>query len=352
MPADISAAAGRRLLLAFVFVLGCAAPETPADRSAAAQPAVLDHDGGIDDYVALLMLAASPRYDLRAVTVSYGDGYREPALEASGRILRAVGKQARLGGYPDGLEGRNAFPEAWRRQSFEVASLAALAEFAPIEPSGDALAVLGETLAQAAEPVAVFATGPLTNLAALYARSPRLIEKTREIVIMGGAVRAAGNTIEQPEELSDHSAEYNFFVDPAAAASVFALAAAGLRITLAPLDATNALPLRSAFVDRLLAEPGRHARLAGEVLGIVQHEMDEWEYYLWDGAAVLAAVEPSLFVFEDLHIAVRTAGRSQGRSEESSAGAGPIRTATGLQPNAEPLAAVLRLLGRPRAAVR
>lgn len=347
-------AARRRLLFFFAFVIGCAAfvsgcaaPETPGVRSAAPRPAVLDHDGGIDDYVALLMLAAAPDYDLLAVTAAYGDSYREPALEASGRILRAVGKQARLGGYPDGLEGRNAFPEAWRRQSFEVAALPALAEFAPIEPAGDALAVLGEALAQAAEPVTVFATGPLTNLAALYSRSPRLVENTREIVVMGGAVRVAGNTIEQPEEAADHSAEYNFFVDPPAAASVFALAAGGLRITLAPLDATNALPLRSAFVERLLAGPGRHAMLAGEALGVVRHEMDSWGYYLWDGAAVLAAVEPDLFVFEDLRIAVHTAGRSQGRSEESREGAGPIRVAVGVRPGVEPLSAVFDLLNGP-----
>ncbi len=328
--------------------MGCAAPETPVSGSGAPQPAVFDHDGGIDDYVALLMLAAAPSYDLRAVTVAYGDSYRAPALEASGRILRAVGKQtARLGGYADGLQGRNAFPAAWRRQSFAVASLPALAEFPPLEPSGEAVAVLGEALAQAAEPVAVFATGPLTNLAELYSRSPRLVEKTSEIVIMGGAVRVAGNTVEQPEELTDRSAEYNFFVDPAAAASVFSLAAGGLRITLVPLDATNALPLKGPFVDRLLAGPGRHARLAGAVLGIVRHEMDNWEYYLWDGAAVLAAVAPRLFVFEYLDIEIHAAGRSQGRSQESSAGAGPIRVATGARPNAAPLSAVLRLLNAP-----
>ncbi len=328
--------------------MGCAAPEMPVSGSGAPQPAVFDHDGGIDDYVALLMLAAARNYDLRAVTVTYGDSYRAPALEASGRILRAVGEQTvRLGGYPDGLQGRNAFPQAWRRQSFAVASLPALAEFPPIEPSGDAVAVLGEALAQAAEPVTVFATGPLTNLAELYSRSPRLLEKTSEIVIMGGAVRVAGNTVEQPEELTDRSAEYNFFVDPPAAAYIFSLAAGGLRITLVPLDATNALPLESSFVDRLLAGPGRHARLAGAALGIVRHEMDNWEYYLWDGAAVLAAVDPSLFVFEDINIAIHIEGRSQGRSEESSAGAGPIRVASGAPPSAEPLSAVLQLLNGP-----
>ncbi len=339
----------RRFLLPFsIFVIGCGVPDTPempTSDSPAPKPAVFDHDGCIDDYIALLMLLAAPSYDLQAVTVAYGDGYREPALEACGRILRAVGKPAvRLGGYTDGLEGRNSFPEEWRRQSFDVAALQALAAFTPLDPVGDAVAVLGETLAQAAEPVTVFATGPLTNLAELYSRSPWLVEKTSEIVIMGGAVRTTGNTIKQPEELTDRSAEYNFFVDPSAAEYIFSLVSGGLRITLVPLDATDALPLKGSFVDRLLAGPGRHAQLSGEVLEIVRHEMDSWDYYLWDGAAVLAGIDPSLFVFEDLNIEIHTEDRSQGRSEETSAGAGPIRVATGVRPNVKPLSAVLRLL--------
>ena len=337
----------RSLLLTLLLAIGCGAPRAPemsAVESSVAKPAIFDHDGCIDDYVALLMLLSSETYDLRAVTVAYGDGYREPSLEACGRILTALGKSARLGGYADGLEGRNKFPEEWRRQSFAVAALPALTGFEPASPYGDAVAVLEETLAQSPEPVTIFATGPLTNLAALYSRSPELVAKTAQVVIMGGAVRVAGNTILQPDELSDLSAEYNLFVDPEAAKAVFALAGSGLRITLVPLDATNALPLKSPFVDQLLAAPGRNARLSGEVLKLVQHEMESWEYYLWDGAAVLAAVEPDLFTFENLNIKIHTEGRAQGRSEESSEGAGPIRVATGVRPNGEPLAAVLKLL--------
>ncbi len=337
----------RFILLSSLLAIGCGAPnipEMPALEASTAKPAIFDHDGCIDDYVALLMLLASEKYNLQAVTVAYGDGYREPSLEACGRILGALGKQARLGGYPDGLEGRNKFPEEWRRQSIAVAALPALAEFDAQSPSGDAVAVLEETLAQSQELVTIFATGPLTNLAEVYSRSPELVAKTAQVVIMGGAVRVAGNTILQSDELTDLSAEYNFFVDPPATKAVFALADIGLRITLVPLDATNALPIKSPFVDQLLAAPGRHAKLSGEVLKIVRHEMNSWEYYLWDGAAVLAAVEPGLFTFENLSIKIHTEGRAQGRSEESSEGAGPIRVATGVQPNVEPLAAVLKLL--------
>ena len=59
----------------------------------------------------------------------------------------------------------------------------------------------------------VVALGPLTNLATALAARPRCLAALGRIVVMGGAVGAPGNVTP--------AAEFNFYVDPEAAAEVF-----------------------------------------------------------------------------------------------------------------------------------
>ena len=72
----------------------------------------------------------------------------------------------------------------------------------------------------ASHPVRILALGPLTNVAlALAGANPKAIE---EIVIMGGAFRVPGNLGDGGAfKTTNTTAEWNFFVDPEAAARVF-----------------------------------------------------------------------------------------------------------------------------------
>ena len=66
-----------------------------------------------------------------------------------------------------------------------------------------------------------------------------MLGRVGRIVVMGGAVAVPGNVTP--------GAEFNFYVDPEAAAAVFA---AGLPIDLVPLDVTKQVVLSQAELAR------------------------------------------------------------------------------------------------------
>lgn len=76
--------------------------------------------------------------------------------------------------------------------------------------------------------VTLCALGPLTNLAMALVKAPDIASRIEEIVLMGGAYFEVGNITP--------AAEFNIYVDPEAAQTVFQC---GAPITMMPLDVTH-----------------------------------------------------------------------------------------------------------------
>jgi purine nucleosidase len=97
--------------------------------------------------------------------------------------------------------------------------------------------------------VTLVAVGPLTNVALALRKEPRIIQAVRQVIIMGGALRADGN--------ATPLAEFNIYADPHAAHIVLH---SGMPIVLLPWDITQHVQLRQADIDRLLhiASPITH----------------------------------------------------------------------------------------------
>jgi inosine-uridine nucleoside N-ribohydrolase len=159
-----------------------------------------------------------------------------------------------------------------------------------------------ETVDRFGEQLVVVALGPLTNLAAAAQRDPRRLSRAGRVVVMGGAVAVAGNVTP--------AAEFNFYVDPEAAAVVFE---AGLPLELVPLDVTRQVILRqSQLADRLSRCRSRIARFVSDVtlhgFALGADEGDEG-ITLHDPLAVGVALDPSLVGFEPLHVEIECEGR-------------------------------------------
>lgn len=250
-------------------------------------PLVIDTDPGIDDTAALLLAAASPEVDLRAVTTVFGNVELATTTSNALRVLALAGREdvpvaagaSRPLAYPqphraaewhgdDGLGGRGELlPDSAQR----------VADRGAVE-------LLASVLRGAEEPVTIAPIGPLTNIALLLASHPELKPAINRLVIMGGGF-AGGNTTA--------GAEFNVWSDPEAARRV--LVEEDVPTTLIPLDLTQRCTLDARWRQRLAAAGGRADVLAA----IMVHYATRYEGMkgvdgvpMHDAVALLEAIMP------------------------------------------------------------
>ena len=280
------------------------------------RPLILDHDGGVDDYLALLLTTTFENHRLEGVVVTPADCYIEPAIGATRKILDL----ARMSSVPvaeSTVRGLNPFAREARRDSFSINLLPILNEqeevLAPIVPvAGQAWLV--DALRRAPEPVRLLVTGPLSTVAAALDIDPSIESHIADIAWMGGALRVPGNVDPWFEGGQDGSMEWNVYWDPPAAARVWQTA---IPITMCPLDITNRVQMTDAFI-RQLGRSRRHpySDLAGQCYALVAHQT----YYFWDVLTTAWVERPDLFGLRDERVRIVPGGRSQGRTVLDEAG--------------------------------
>ena len=121
------------------------------------------------------------------------------------------------------------------------------------------------------------------------------MRRVSSLVVMGGSLYAGGNVTPY--------AEFNFYVDPEAADVVLA---AGLPLTLVPLDVTHQLVVRDETIEgRLLALKDRRSVFLGELIRRTRHEgCGDGQLILHDPGAVASVLWPELFTLRPFDLAV------------------------------------------------
>src|SRR5690349_5351208 len=235
--------------------------------------------------MAILLALASPELDVLGITTVHGNASLENTttnalrvLELAGRtdVSVAAGADRPLVGDPhaaadvhgeSGLDGPD-LPDAITQ---------------PVETH--AVDFLAERLLDAAEPITLIPTGPLTNIALLLARWPAVAERIERVVLMGGAI-AEGNVTP--------AAEFNIWADPEAAARVFA---SGLDVTMIGLDVTHKALLTPAHAQQL-RETGRIGTFVADLHGF--YARFHADTYAWEGAPVHDALAVAHVIRGDL----------------------------------------------------
>ncbi|MFQ6547944.1 nucleoside hydrolase [Aestuariibius sp. 2305UL40-4] len=188
---------------------------------------IIDTDPGQDDAVAILLALASPELELLAVTTVAGN----VPLPLTTRNARQVLELAQRPDIPvfSGCDKPlvRALVTAEHVHGKTGLDGAELPE--PTMPVQDEHAVDAIIrLARDHPGLTLCPIGPLTNIATALRKAPDLAENIGEIVLMGGAYFEVGNITP--------AAEFNIYVDPEAAAEVFA---SGIKLTILPLDCTH-----------------------------------------------------------------------------------------------------------------
>ncbi|MCW3064836.1 MAG: Ribosylpyrimidine nucleosidase [Solirubrobacterales bacterium] len=216
-------------------------------------PCVLDCDPGHDDAVAILLAAALPELDLRAITTVAGNGTLERTSENALRVATLARLDVPIAAGAAAPLSRELVtsPDIHGRTALDGPALPAPDR--PLDPR-PAVDLLADVLLAADEPVAVIATGPLTNVALLLRRGPEVRGRIREIVLMGGST-GPGNVTP--------AAEFNIYVDPEAADEVFA---GGIPLRMAGLNLTHQALATDAVRARMRALGTELGRIADEWL--------------------------------------------------------------------------------------
>jgi len=282
-------------------------------------PIVIDCDPGHDDAIAILLALASPEVRIETVTVVAGNVPVDLAAANARRILAVAaptpmppvirGAEAPLkrslvtAGHvhgQDGLGNLDRFVDRGGRLRYPEPPPPKPPSM--VEARSAAEAIL-ETVDRWGPELTVVALGPLTNLAAAAALDARRLARAGRVVVMGGAVTVAGNVTP--------AAEFNFFVDPEAAAQVLE---AGLAVELIPLDVTRRVVLAQAVLtERLRRCPDD--RIARFILDFTLHgfafgaSQEGGGIVLHDPLAMAVALDPSLVTFEPMSVEVECEGK-------------------------------------------
>jgi inosine-uridine nucleoside N-ribohydrolase len=270
-----------------------------------ALPTVVDCDPGLDDALALLLVLASPELELLGVTTVAGNQTVEKTTANALQVLELAGREdvpvARGADGP--LVGELVVADDAHGES----GLGGLVLPEPTaEPANEhAVDFLAERLLGADRPITLFALGPLTNVALLLALHPEVTRGIDRIVLMGGAIGEGNMTA---------SAEFNIWIDPEAAASVFE---SGLDVTMVGLDVTNRAVLTPEDAERLRGGGPVGAAAASMLdfyLGFYEAAYEHGGAPIHDAVAVAQVVRPEVVTTLPRRVDVELGGLCRGRT--------------------------------------
>lgn len=268
-----------------------------------------DHDGGIDDFLSLMLLLTIDNIETLGVVVTPADCYIKPAVSVTRKMMDLMG-QSHIPVAESTVRGLNPFPRIWRQTAFAVDHFPMLNDKDSLDTplageSGQAF--MARLLSTAPEPVTLLVTGPLTTVAAALDISPEAQHKIKRIVWMGGALNVPGNVDPVMEAGQDGSMEWNVYWDPPAAHQIWQTQ---IPIVLCPLDITNKVPVTT----ELVLQWGRQkqhplSQFAALCYGLV---MRQGGYYFWDVLTTAYIGRPDLYRVREWETTLIRDGLSQG----------------------------------------
>jgi inosine-uridine nucleoside N-ribohydrolase len=268
-------------------------------------PIILDCDPGHDDAIALLLALASPELELLGVTTVSGNQTLDKTTANALRLLEFTGRTevpVHAGADRPFVRTRDVAAHVHGESGLDGPDLPPASTTARDRHAVDFIA---EQIREREGRLTLVPTGPLTNVALLFALHPDAIPE--RIVLMGGAVGEGNRT---------PAAEFNIWADPEAAQRVFA---AGLDTTMIGLDVTHRALITDEHTERLRAA-GRVGRMVAELMDFYSR-FHRTRYPdlpgspMHDPVCVAHVIEPGLLDVRDAYIEVDcSTGPSRGRT--------------------------------------
>jgi len=248
---------------------------------------ILDCDPGHDDAVALVLAHGSPEIELVGVTTVMGNATIERTTYNALSVARVLG----INGVPF---ARGAARPLVRQIETAESIHGASGLDGPVLPEPEveldprpAAQFLVDTI-MASDPgeITLVATGALTNLALAVRLEPAIVERVREVVLMGGGAHV-GNW--------SPVAEFNIVIDPEAASIVFN---EPWLVTMVGLDLTHQALATPEVIAAIQAVGTSPARFVDELMVFFAHSYQDAQGFdhppVHDPCAVAYVIDPTL----------------------------------------------------------
>jgi inosine-uridine nucleoside N-ribohydrolase len=262
------------------------------------RPVILDCDPGHDDAMAILLAAASPAIDLRAITTVAGNQTLEKITLNARRVCSVAGiTEVPIAAGCD---------RPLKRDPIVAAKIHGASGLDGVDWDDPTVGVdprrAPDLIVEIAEsdelPLTIVTCGPLTNVATALAQSPGLASRLERIAIMGGAIGLGNWT---------PSAEFNIFADPEAAEAVLG---SGVPITLVPLEVTHRALATDDVIQRIAALGTPVAEMSVALMRFFAETYQRVFGFdapaVHDPCAVAAIIDPSIVPTRSMNVAIDT----------------------------------------------
>ena len=265
------------------------------------RPIIMDCDPGLDDAFALVMGIASPaELEILGSTTVAGNVPLELTQRNACIVLDIAGRTdvPVYAGCAHPLQRELVTAESIHGPS-GLGEIEIVSPRRPVEDRHAVDFIIETLLARPEDSTTLVLTGPLTNAATAISRERAICARISTIVLMGGAMREAGNY--------SPSAEFNFLLDPHAAEIVLEC---GRPITMLGLDATHQVRVSPEHLKRIGTINNAPARATRDMLDFYTRK--DTERFgsagapLHDPCTVGWLLRPDLFTTRQCNVVVET----------------------------------------------
>ena len=263
---------------------------------------ILDCDPGHDDAAAIMLAAKSPKIELLGITVVAGNQTLEKTLRNALNVVQWLGVDVPVYGGCD----RPLVREKVTAGDIHGKTGLDGPVFPPLvrvpEPEHAVNFIIRSLMASDGE-ITMVTTGPMTNLAMALRLEPKIVDKIKRIVLMGGAYTNGNVT---------PAAEFNIFADAEAAHICFTC---GRPVTMIGLDVTRKVKCTPEVVARMKNVGNRASALFVDMMG--HFCKTQKALFGWDGAplhdpvTIASLIAPALVTTKPMNVRIEL------RSEQS-----------------------------------
>ncbi|KAG5507688.1 hypothetical protein JKF63_06637 [Porcisia hertigi] len=262
---------------------------------------ILDCDPGVDDAVAILLAHGNPEIELLAITTVAGN----QTLDKVTRNAQLVADVAGIVGVPIAAGCsrplvRKVQTAAHIHGESGMGTVAYPSTFkAKVDDRHAVQLIIDLVMSHEPKTITLVPTGGLTNIAMAARLEPRIVERVKEVVLMGGGCHI-GNV--------SAVAEFNVAFDPEAAHIVFN---ESWDVTMVGLDLTHQALATPAVLQRVKEVGTRPAAFILESMAFytnVYQKNNNTDAVVHDPCAVAYVIDPTVMITERVPVNIELTG--------------------------------------------